>query len=263
MLNIKNMNSIFYLIIFSIKENFKTRLYLLLTIFSTILIFVGLLLTGLSGFENPQRVLVNTGIAMIEVFSLLVIVLNSANIVLQDIESKSIYLILSKPISRSRYIFSKYLGFLSISIINIFVMSVIHFIFIFWSKWQINYLQYFYVMFGIILKIGLISVISLFLVISMTSQTVAIITSLLVWVSGHFLLEFRFILEKINIFWIKILMKIVYYIIPNFQYFNLKDSFDNKYLMSEFNFFAGVIYWLIYVVIIIFLTVYVFKKKDL
>lgn len=257
------MNTTIKMIIFSIKENIKTRMYLILLIFSLILIFIGLLLTGLSGFEQPYRVLVNTGFSMIELFCLLIILLNSAWIVLQDIENKSIYLILSKPISRFQYIVNKYLGFLCVIIMNVLFMSLIHLVFIKISRGEINYFQYILVIFSIILKVGLISAITLFLVISMTSHTAAVITSLLIWIAGHFLNEFKFILEKNTNFMIKTFMRIIYYLIPNFQYFNLKDFYNNLYMISQFNIFFSISYWIIYTSIIIVLTAYIFNKKDL
>jgi len=200
---------------------------------------------------------------MIELFCLLIILLNSAGIVLQDIENKSVYLILSKPISRFQYVINKYIGFLCVIVMNVLFMSLIHLIFIKISRGEINYFQYILVIFSIILKVGLVSAITLFLVISMTSQTAAVITSILIWVAGHFLNEFKFILEKNTNFVIKIFMEIIYYLIPNFQYFNLKDSYDNLYIVSKFNIFFGISYWIIYTSIIIMLTAHIFNKKDL
>jgi ABC-type transport system involved in multi-copper enzyme maturation permease subunit len=257
------MNQTLEMIIFSIKENVKTKLYLVLTLFCVILIFIGLLLTGLSGFEQPYRVLVNTGLSMIELFCLFIILLNSAGIVLQDIENKSVYLILSKPVSRFKYVVDKYIGFLCVIVINVFFMSLIHLVFIKISKGEINYFQYILVIFSIILKVSLISAITLFLVISMTSQTAAVITSFLIWIAGHFLTEFKFIIDRNTNFVIKSLMEIVYYLIPNFQYFNLKDFYDDLYLFSRFNIFFGLGYWVVYTTIVVILTAYVFNKKDL
>ncbi|MFQ3675405.1 MAG: ABC transporter permease subunit [Endomicrobiia bacterium] len=257
------MNTTIKMIIFSIKENIKTRIYLILTIFSLILIFIGLLLTGLSGFEQPYRVLINTGLSMIELFCLLIILLNSAGIVLQDIENKSVYLILSKPISRVQYVINKYLGFLCVIIINVLFMSLIHLILIKISKGEINFSHYILVIFSIILKVGLVSAITLFLVISMTSQTAAVITSLLIWVAGHFLNEFKFIIERNTNWLLKFFMNIVYYLIPNFQYFNLKDFYDNSYIISNFSIFFSLGYWVFYASVLVMLAAYIFNKKDL
>lgn len=257
------MKTIISLSIFSIKENIKSRIYLVLTIFSSLIIFIGLLLTGLSGFEQPQRVLVDSGLAIIELFSLLVIVANSSNIVLQDIESKSIYLVLSKPVSRTKYVIGKYLGFLGVGLVSIVVMSTVHLLVIFTYGWKVSVVEYLLVVVGIMLKTGIISAVSLFLIVAMTSQTVAMITSLLIWVGGHFLVEFKFIMDRISSGVIKVLSLVIYYLIPNFQYFNLKDYFGNKYLVPSFSLWAGVLYWFGYVSIVMLLTVWIFKRKNL
>ncbi len=256
------MKTVLSLILFSIKENFKTKLYLVLLLFSLIMIFIGLLLTGLSGFEQPQRVLVDTGIAMIELFCILVVLLNSAGLLLQDIESKSIHLLLSKPVSRDKYVVSKYLGLLGVTIINVCVMAVFHIIFLKISKWSID-IGYFMTLTTIILKTSIITAISLFLVLTMTSQTAAVITSLLLWIAGHFLTELKFMIDKINILWVKILLKIIYYLIPNFQYFNIKDFFEEQYFVSQLSIGYSILYLISYISVLMFLTIQIFKKKNL
>ncbi|MFN3550730.1 MAG: ABC transporter permease [Endomicrobiia bacterium] len=256
------MRTIFSLMIFSMKENIKTKIYLILSIFSILMIFVSLLLTGLSGFEQPQRILVNTGIAMIELFCLVVILLNSAGLLLQDIETKSIYLALSKPVSREKYILGKYLGLITITLFNLVIMSGIHLIFIKISRWYVDS-KYFLTLFTIFLKIGLISSVSLFMIITMTSQTSAVVTSLLLWIVGHFTSEIDFIINKISSLILRIVLKTIFYIIPNFQYFNIKDYFDSHYFVSKINFGLGILYWFVYNIMMIILTVYVFKNKDL
>ncbi len=250
------------LIIFSIKENIKTKFYLVLMIFSISIIFISLLLKGLSGFEQPQRILVNTGLAMIELFCLITVLLNTAFLLLQDIETKSIYIVLSKPVSRSKYILSKYIGLLGLTLFNIIFMSFIHLIFIKISKWYVNK-EYFLTLGTIFLKSGLIGSISLFTVISMTSQTSGILTSILLWIMGHFSSELNFIIGKIQTSFLQSILKIFIYLIPNFQYFNIKDYFESVYFVSKFNIFWGLLYWVAYNSFLIFFTMLIFKKKNL
>lgn len=256
------MKNFLSLAIFSIKENLKTKLYLIISIFSVILIFIGLLLTGLSGFEQPQRVLVNTGIAMIELFCLIIIITNSVSIFLQDIETKSIYLILSKSVSRTKYIISKYFGLLLFTIINILIMSVIHIILLRISKWHIPN-GYFLTLLTIFLKIGIISSVAILTAVSMTSQAVSVITSLLLWIAGHFVSELIFITKRIQILPLRVLIKIICYFIPNFQYLNIKDYFDTPYFLANFNVLFGIGYWLLYSFIVVTIACVIFSEKNL
>lgn len=256
------MKTLISIAIFSLKENLKTKFYLVLLIFTTILIFIGLLLTGLSGFEQPQRVLVNTGIAAIELFCLFLVLLNSVNLFLQDIETKSIYVILSKPVSRSEYIIGKYLGSLLVIIINILIMSTIHVGMLSIVKWYPTK-EYYLTMISIFLKIGIIASISILATVAMTSQAVAVITSLLLWIAGHFISEILFLASKIKFEVLRYFLKICCYFIPNFQYFNIKDYFDTPYFLKQFNLLLGICYWLVYNAVVIGLSCLVFRKKDL
>jgi ABC-type transport system involved in multi-copper enzyme maturation permease subunit len=256
------MKNLIEISIFSLKENLKTKIYLVLLLFGIGLIFLGLLLTGLSGFEQPQRVLVNTGIAMIELFCLLLVILNSVELFLQDVETKSIYIVLSKPISRTKYIIGKYFGTLITIFVSILVMSIFHMLLIKISKWGITK-EYFLTILSIFLKMFIVSSITLFSVVSMTSRSVAVITSVLLWIAGHFTSELMFMIKKIKIVVVKILLEIFYYIIPNFQLLNLKDYFDSPYFVAQFSLLKALVYTVIYSAIFLFLTCLMFKNKDL
>lgn len=257
------MKNFFSIVIYSVKENLKTKFYIVLLLFTTVLIFISLLLTGLSGFEQPYRVLVNSGIVLIEMFCLALILLNSVNLFLQEVETKSIYIILSKPISRTKYIISKYIGLLVLTIVNILITSIIHLCLIKISKWNVNYYIYLLTLITIFLKTGLTASISLLTTVVMTSQTAAVVTCILLWVAGHFTTEFLFIIKKIKILFLKVFFNIVYYLIPNFQYFNIKDYYDSEFFIQKFDIWTGLLYWLAYITVVLFFTCIVFKKKNL
>ncbi len=256
------MENLFKISFFSLKENLKTKLYLVFLLFSFALIFIGLLLTGLSGFEQPQRVLLNTGIAMIELFCLILVLLNSVELFLQDVETKSIYIVLSKPISRTKYVLGKYFGMLLTVIVSIFIMSIFHLLLIKISKCYVSK-EYFFTIFCIFLKMCIVSSITLFTVVSMTSRSVAAIVSTLLWIAGHFTNELMFIIKKIKVDVVKYFFKFFYYIIPNFQLLNLKDFFDNQYFVSQFSLLKALLYTCVYSSVFLFLTCFVFKDKDL
>lgn len=256
------MKTLLNIIFYSIKENLRTKIYLVVILFSVVLVFVGFLLMGLSGFEQPQRILVNTGIATIEIFCLVLMLLNSVGLLLQEIENKTIYLVLSKPISRTKYIVGKYIGLLMVALLTILLMSCIHLIFIRISRWYVPK-EYFLTIFAIFLKIGMITSIAIFFALVMTSQIASVTVCLLLWIVGHFSSEFIFIVEKIKSKSIQIFLKTVYYLIPNFQYFNFKDFFDSSEFVSKISLTKGLTYWLLYNVICIFLSCILFRKKDL
>ncbi len=256
------MENLFKISFFSLKENLKTKLYLVFLLFSFSLIFIGLLLTGLSGFEQPQRVLLNTGIAMIELFCLILVLLNSVDLFLQDVETKSIYIVLSKPISRTKYMLGKYFGMLLTVIVSIFIMSIFHLLLIKISKWYVSK-EYFLTIFCIFLKMCIVSSITLFTVVSMTSRSVAAIVSTLLWIAGHFTSELMFIIKKIKVDVVKYFFKLIYYIIPNFQLLNLKDFFDNQYFVSQYSLLKAILYTYVYSSVFLFLACFVFKDKDL
>jgi ABC-type transport system involved in multi-copper enzyme maturation permease subunit len=82
----------------------------LIVFFGVILIVFSLLLASLS-LGQKDKIILDFGLAMIEVFGIVSVVFVGSQILFKEIEGKTIYLILSKPIKRSAFILGKFIGF--------------------------------------------------------------------------------------------------------------------------------------------------------
>lgn len=68
-----------------------------------------IIITGMFSWELG-KVAVDVGLSVVSISGLIIIFFFSINMISNDLERKSIYLVLSKPISKVQYIIGKYLG---------------------------------------------------------------------------------------------------------------------------------------------------------
>src|ERR1700753_3427339 len=91
------------------KEHVRHRLYLSLILFCFILLGGGLVVSALA-VDERARLMVDFGLAAIEFLGLTTIVFISVSLVLTEIENRTIYLVLSRPLPRSQYILGRFAG---------------------------------------------------------------------------------------------------------------------------------------------------------
>lgn len=95
------------------RELVRSRLLALILFFSVVLILFTAVLASLS-LGQTERMVLDFGLSMIEISGLVAVVFVGGQMLAREIEGRTIYLILSKPISRHAFVFGKFLGFASV-----------------------------------------------------------------------------------------------------------------------------------------------------
>jgi ABC-type Na+ efflux pump permease subunit len=99
-------------------------------VFYVILIF-GLLLIGTSGFmaqlsfQQEFQVLKDVSLGAMSIFTSLLAIVTTARLLPEEIEQRTIYTILAKPVARIEYLLGKLMGVLLLLVISITLMSVL------------------------------------------------------------------------------------------------------------------------------------------
>lgn len=92
------------------RELVRSRLLALILLFSVLTILFSLVLASLS-LGQAERIVLDFGLSMIEISGLVAVVFVGGQMLAREIEGRTIYLILSKPISRHAFVLGKFLGF--------------------------------------------------------------------------------------------------------------------------------------------------------
>lgn len=106
------------------REAVRSKVLFAILFFAILLIMASLAFGELSLYEQ-ERVIRDLGIVVITLFGALVAVYTGVSLLYKEIEKKTIYTIVSKPIERWHFLLGKYLGILITMAVQVGVMAVI------------------------------------------------------------------------------------------------------------------------------------------
>ena len=104
------------------KESVRERVLYNLIVFAFLMIGAAILMGSISvGVE--RIILVNLGLSAISVFGLIIAIFIGIGLVSKEIQRRTIYNILSKPVARAQFILGKYAGLLVTLFVNASIMT--------------------------------------------------------------------------------------------------------------------------------------------
>jgi ABC-type transport system involved in multi-copper enzyme maturation permease subunit len=226
------MNSLFAIAKVTIVEQLRNRLYLIILFFGAVML-TGSLLLGTLAPGHSSRVVFDVGLVALELFGLVTAVFGAVTLVIQEIESKTVYLLLTRPLKRSTYIIGRFVGLLIAVAITMISMAGLHILVLVshpdsfhvftqgWSFWMI-YPTLVLMSMG---KMLVTAAVALFFSLFATSQASALVFTGSFWVAGHFLPELSFLINKSAGGFTAKIFHLIANVFPNFQYFNFRDMY--------------------------------------
>jgi Cu-processing system permease protein len=214
-------------------EQIRNRLYLVILFFGGLVLAATALLGALAP-GHRTRVVFDLGLVTLEIFGLATAVFGAVSLVLQETESKTIYLILTRPVHRSTYILGRFLGLVTAVVLTMAAMAVLHIGVIMWDygyfKEFIEGWSFWSVYPSLILmsmgKMLITAAIALFFSLFASSQVSALVFTGSFWIAGHFGSEMKFLIDKgVSGDATKKVVGALASLLPNFQYFNFRDVF--------------------------------------
>ena len=254
------MESILGVIRYTFKEHFRHKIFLTVLLFGFILLSGALVVSALAS-ESRLRIITDLGLASIEFLSLIAIVFVTVNLVLGEIESRTITLLLSHPLKRWQYILGRFIGTLAAIGLGILLMALFHVGLLLLYHWS---WEPFYgiALLCVVAKVITTGAVALFFSLFSTSAPASMTFTLFTWIAGHFSEEMKFLGEKSANPFIKAVIGLFYYLAPNFSYFNYRD-FAQATQIPPPSWFAWVfLYALAYSAICLFLSQKLFSKRE-
>lgn len=240
------------------KEIVRNKFLYLILFFAFVFIIFSISLWKLTIWDD-NKIIVDFWLAMIEIFWIVWVLFVWSQLLFKEIEGKTIFLILSKPIKRYEFILWKFFWF-SLCIFLIILFQAILFLFVLLFKdIEIDYLiimSLLFTFFKLEILLSLVFFFSTFI-----SNILTILVSLMIYLISH---SFSLILDLVARFKSNLAMNITYgfqSFLPPLEALNIKDviwGFTNFHA----NFFIfNSLYSILYLTIILFFTVLIFNRK--
>jgi ABC-type transport system involved in multi-copper enzyme maturation permease subunit len=203
------------------QENLRRRFYLVSLAFAGIFLYMSLIL-GVLAVEQEARVLFDFGLGFIELMGLAGALYGATTVVLREIETKTVYLILSRPVGRGEYLLGRFLGLMLSVLSSMALMAAFHLVILKAKGWHgpEPYLACFC---GAFLKVLVTGALATSLAIFSTSALTAGVISATAWTLAHFLPEIRYLVSHGASRGLAAPLFALSYVLPDLQLLNLRD----------------------------------------
>ena len=229
--------------------------------------FIGLAMMGVTfvatefTYGVPERVALDFGLGMLSLSSLGISLFLGVGLLSKEIDSRTVYMVISRPVPRYSFILGKILGLMGIQIVNVLILSLMTVSATLLLGGQISGLLVWAIVFTLIESLMLLLVVVL---ISLLANTVlSVLLSVVLLLLGHIIRETQEIsFVASNPILVKIL-DFYHFILPAFYKLNLKSEVIYKSQISSSYILMSGGYGILYSLFLLMMIVYFFNKKNL
>lgn len=240
------------------RENLRDKLLYNLLVFALLMIGSSILISKLT-LGDFDRLMIDIGLASINFFGVLIAIFIGIGLVSKEIDKKTIYTIVSKPVARYQFLLGKYLGLTMTLFVNTAVM-VIGLVLVLFARNVAVDLLLFKAVTLIFVEFMVIMAVALFFS-TFTSTTLSAIFTLAIFVIGHLTPDLKMFGEKMDEVG-QGLMNGLYYVLPNLERFNLKGHVIHHLEVSGADLALIILYGLTYAAFLLFTASVIFQRRD-
>ncbi len=253
------MSTIINLSKFFFKDLIHRRIFVVAAVVGLAFIVLSMLLGPLS-FNEEKRLAINFSLAGSQISLIFLAVLVGSSFLKSDIESKAIHGILTRPLSRPQYYVSKLASFFMCLLLLSFLMwlaFLLTALMVGFDGISVSMLPFLGIFIEALLLFSFAMFLSLF-----TSSFLAIGASFSLFLVGHWIPTFEYLIRNSSQSVIKLIGTIIVWVVPNLESFNWKSHLTyNEWLPVE-TYAQFSAYGLIWVLCITFFGIFIFTKQD-
>jgi Cu-processing system permease protein len=237
----------------------RNKVFYSLFFFALLVVVTSVLFTEVT-IVTMDRVLKDTGIAAINVFALALTIFTGVGVINREVDRRSIYTVIVKPIPRYVFILGKYLGLLCIAIATSGAMFLGLLVVMALYQTPIT-TAVFAGYLGILLETAVIGAFAV-LCSTFTSSFISAVLCVAVYLSGHMSSDLLWYANKAGSELVKAFCRGLYYVVPNLERFNFKVHVTYDLAIGSGDLFSMGAYGLTYVGSFLIAAVVVFSNRD-
>jgi len=245
------------------REAIRDRVLYNLVFFALLMIGASILVGQIS-IGIDRLVIINLGLSAISVFGLVMAIFIGVGLVSKEIEKRTLYSLLAKPIRRWEFLVGKYAGLVLTLVVNTSFMTIGLATALFYvgrpfvrTDALILVSVYF-----ILLELALVTAIALFFSCFSTPMLSTLFT-LGIYITGIFASDIRGFGEFTKNPSLKVLTRVIYYLVPNFHNFNSIAAASHGEPIPLALVGQNTLYTVLYVALLLVAASTVFSRRNL
>ena len=243
------------------REALRQKLAVNLLVFAVALVTASFVISTLT-FGEQYRVIVNIALSAMELFGTLIAVFLGAGLVAGEVQRRTVYAIVAKPVSRAEYVLGRYAGLVVTTTLNLAVMAAV------FAGVLASYLgglgflgetPFLGTLGAMALQFAMIGAVSV-LFSTFTTATLSAIFGLSLVVAGHLASDLVRYWSKEGLGWMG---KSLYVLVPNLEALNFKEAMVYKDAVAASTLASAWAYGVLYAAGVVLVGAAIFSRRDL
>ena len=253
------MRSVGVIALNTFRENLRDKILYNLLFFAMLLIGASVLLADLTIMEH-HRIVTDMGLAAINLVGVIIAIFVGIGLVSKEIERRTVYTIIARPISRAQFVLGKYAGLILTILVNVVIMTAVY-VAVLWMYRVPVHGSLLQAIELIMVELLLVTALALFFS-TFSSSTLSAILTIGLYIIGHLTTDMKGIAEKSRSEIVKGIMTALYYVCPNLEMLNVKGQAAMGVPIQLSYQAWATLYGLLYATALIIGACAIFQRRD-
>jgi ABC-type transport system involved in multi-copper enzyme maturation permease subunit len=249
-----------YIALNTYRETVRDKVLYNLVLFALIMIGSSYVLGQISIYQEV-KIIKDIGLAAISIFGTVIAIFIGIGLVSKEIDKRTLYSLLPKPISRVEFLLGKYFGLAVTLLVNVLVMTagLYLLLFVMGEKFDLGLLKAIYLIYvGLCLLVAVAILFSTF-----TSSLLAGLFTGFIYVAGYYSSDLKHFENVVDSELLSLLTRALYYLLPNFRNFDVKSAAVSGGLVTMGQLGWVTLYGVTYTALLLVASAWVFQKRNL
>jgi ABC-type transport system involved in multi-copper enzyme maturation permease subunit len=244
------------------REVIRDRVLYLIGFFAIVLIAASMLLPEVSG-GSGDKIILDVGLAAISLLGLTIAIFIGTGLINKEIEKRTVYVMIAKPVSRAEFIVGKHWGLSAVLAVLVSAMMVIYLGVLTFR--QVAYPLDSLVLAALfqILELSLIAAVAL-LFGTFTNAFLGMLLTVAVYLMGHFSRDLLSLGNLAKDGRLQVITQGLYLILPDLARLDLKNQaiYGMSLLLSPLELVENFAYGVIYIALLLTIAIFVFSRRQ-
>lgn len=254
------------------RESVRDRVLYNLVGFALLVIGASFLIGQLTAGQDI-KIIKDLGLAAMAVFGLFIAIFIGIGLVSREVERRSIYSLLAKPVRRSELVVGKYLGLVLTIVVNVSVMTALWYAVLGYMAWSESEAfrqgletpatdpRMLMAVYLIVIQLMLVMAIALFFS-TFSSPMLSAVFAFGLYIAGHFSADLKNFDVAVGDSPVRYVTTALYYVLPNMAMFDLKNAVVHAQPISAGYLGLATLYGCAYITALVAAGVWVFSRRD-
>ena len=241
------------------RESLRDKILYNLLLFAGMLIGLSVLLADLTIMEH-HKIVADMGLAAINLTGVIISIFVGISLVNKEIDRRTVYTIMARPISRTSFILGKYAGLALTLFVNVAIMLAVFLMTLWFYRVPVG-LAIFQAVGLIFVELLVVTAIALFFS-TFSSSTLSATLTLGIYVIGHLTTDLKSVAGKSGNETASAVMNGLYYLCPNLESLNIKGQAAVGIPVGPDYLVLASLYGLAYAAVLVTGACFVFQRRD-